>query len=119
MITALVTFTPMTNRADMSPMEKLELYESTAPKYQDIPGLIRKYFMGNGERAGGWYEWETRAQANAYFTPEWRKFIMETYGTDLTVEFFDCPCVVDNSTGTINIAPEITAMAQALTGGEQ
>lgn len=119
MITALVTFVPMPNRAEMSPMEKLDLYEATAPKYQDIPGLIRKYFMGNKDRAGGWYEWESKAQADAYYTTEWRKFITETYGTDLTVEFFDCPCVVDNSAGTIAIAPEIKAMAQALTGNSK
>lgn len=119
MITALVTFVPNGNRSEMSPIEKLALYETTAPKYQDIPGLIRKYFMGNGERAGGWYEWETKAHADAYYTPEWRKFITENYGSDLTLEFFDCPCVVDNSAGTITIAPEVSAMAQALKGAAE
>ena len=109
MITALVTFVPKTDRKSMTPAEKLALYEATAPKYQTIPGLIRKYFMGNGERAGGWYEWETKAHADAYYTPEWEAFITENYGTDLTLEFFDCPCVVDNRAGDYVIDPDLKA----------
>ena len=112
MYTALVTFVPKGDRSSMTPQEKLALYEATAPKYQEIPGLIRKYFMGNGERAGGWYEWETKAHAVAYYTPEWEKFITENYGTDLTVEFFDCPCVVDNRAGDFVIDPEVRLAAQ-------
>ncbi len=116
MITTLVTFIPKSDRSAMTAPEKLELYETTAPNYREIPGLIRKYFMGNGERAGGWYEWETKAHAKAYYTPEWEKFITENYGTDLTVEYFDCPCVVDNDAGKIVIAPELKAMVGAMTG---
>jgi hypothetical protein len=113
MITTLVTFKPRQARSEMTAAEKLALYEATAPKYREIPGLIRKHFMGNGERAGGWYEWETKAHADAYYTAEWKAFITETYGTDLTLEFFDCPAVVDNDSGKIVIAPEVRAAAQA------
>ncbi len=109
MITALVTFVPKSDRSAMTPAEKLALYEATAPKYQNIPGLIRKYFMGNGERAGGWYEWETKVHADAYYTSEWETFITENYGTDLTLEYFDCPCVVDNRAGDYVIDPELKA----------
>ena len=51
MITALVTFKPKQARTSMTAAEKLALYQATSPKYREIPGLIRKYFMGNGERA--------------------------------------------------------------------
>ena len=112
MYTALVTFVPKSDSSSMTPQEKLALYEATAPKYQSIPGLVRKYFMGNGERAGGWYEWETKADADVYYTPEWEAFITENYGTDLAVEFFDCPCVVDNRAGDYIIAPEVRSAAQ-------
>jgi len=115
MITALVTFVPNPGRAEMSPTEKLALYEATAPKYQKIPGLIRKYFMGNAARAGGWYEWETEGHAKAYYTPAWEAFITGTYGTDLTIEYFDCPCVVDNAHGEISIAPEVYAAIENAT----
>jgi hypothetical protein len=109
MITALVTFAPKAGRTEMSPADKLALYEATAPKYQSIPGLIRKYFMGNSERAGGWYEWDSIESAKAYYTPEWEQFITGTYGTYLRIEYFDCPCVVDNANKTITIAPEVYA----------
>ena len=112
MITALVTFVPKSDRTSMTPKEKLALYEATAPKYQTIPGLIRKYFMGNGERAGGWYEWESKAHAEAYYTEEWEKFITDNYGTDLTLEYFDCPCVVDNRAGDFVIDPDLKTAAQ-------
>lgn len=112
MITALVTFKPKQARTSMTAAEKLALYQATSPKYREIPGLIRKYFMGNGERAGGWYEWESKAHADAYYTPEWEAFITENYGTDLTLEFFDCPCVVDNDAGKVVVAPELLAEAQ-------
>ena len=117
MYTALVTFVPKSDSSSMTPQEKLALYEATAPKYQSIPGLVRKYFMGNGERYGGWYEWETKANAHVYYTPEWEAFITENYGADLTVEFFDCPCVVDNRAGDYIIAPEVRSAAQGGAAG--
>ena len=83
------------------------------PNYQKIPGLLRKYYIGEpGKRAGGAYEFETLAHAKAHFTPEWEKFMTDTYGSDLRVEYFDAPCVVDNTVGTITIAPEVRAAAK-------
>lgn len=112
MIFALVTFMPYRKEA-MPAAARLELYERTAPNYQKISGLIRKYYIGEpGKRAGGAYEWETMAHAKAHFTPEWEKFMTDTYGSDLRVEYFDAPCVVDNSAGTITIAPELKAAAE-------
>lgn len=108
MILALVTFVPLRTEAP-SPQALIDLLERTAPRYQTIPGLIRKYYIGQpGQRAGGVYEWESMAHATAYYTPEWHRFMTETYGSDLRVEYFNAPCVVDNSAGTITIAPELT-----------
>lgn len=115
MITALVTFKMAPRDPEMPPEDKLALYEAMAPKYQKIPGLIRKYFMGNADRAGGWYEWETMEHAKDYYTPAWRQFITTTYGTDLTIEYFDCPCVIDNSQDKVFIAPEVIEAAKAST----
>lgn len=112
MILALVTFIPHRNET-MPPGARVELFERTAPKYQKVPGLIRKYYLGNpDQRAGGAYEFETMADAKAYFTPQWEKFMSETYGSDLRVDYFDAPCVVDNTHGTITIAPEVIAAAR-------
>lgn len=112
MIFALVTFVPFRKDA-MPAAARLELYERTAPKYQKIPGLLRKYYIGEpGKRAGGAYEFETMAAAKAYFTSAWEAFMTENYGSDLRVEYFDAPCVVDNTQGTITIAPEVMAEAK-------
>ncbi|MDX2144582.1 MAG: hypothetical protein SFV19_14600 [Rhodospirillaceae bacterium] len=112
MILALVTFAPHRREA-MSARARLELYERTAPRYQKIPGLIRKYYIGEpGQRAGGAYEWETMADAKAYYTPEWEKFMTENYGSDLRVVYFDAPCVIDNRAGTIIMAPDLVAAAK-------
>jgi hypothetical protein len=113
MIFALVTFVPHA-KGPMSAADRLKLIEATAPRYQTIPGLIRKYFMGQpGGRAGGGYEWETKAHADAFYTAAWRADMTAKYGTDLRVEYFDCPAVVDNAAGTINIAAELRGAAAA------
>jgi hypothetical protein len=112
MIFALVTFVPHRKEA-MSAAARLELYERTAPKYQKIPGLLRKYYIGEpGKRAGGAYEFETMAAAKAYFTPAWEQFMIVNYGSDLRVEYFDAPCVVDNTQNLITIAPDVKASAK-------
>lgn len=112
MIFVLVTFVPHA-RAALSARERLELYERTAPKYQKIPGLRRKYYIGEpGKRAGGAYEFDSMAAAQAYFTPTWEDFMTKNYGSDLRVEYFDAPCVVDNTQGVITIDPDVAESAR-------
>ncbi len=56
MITALVEFKlPQ----PMSLDQAKQTFLSTAPKYQGMPGLIRKYYVvsEDGRRAGGVYLW--------------------------------------------------------------
>jgi hypothetical protein len=111
MIFALVTFMPYP-KEPMSPAKRLELFERTAPNYQKIPGLLRKYYIGEpGKRAGGAYEFDTLASAKAHFTPEWEKFMADTYGSDLRVEYFDAPCMVDNTQNIITVEPALRAAA--------
>lgn len=111
MIFALVTFVPHAT-GPMSPAERLKLIEATAPRYRAIPGLIRKYFIGQpGGRAGGAYEWETKAHADAFYTEAWRAEMTAKYGHDVRVDYYDCPAVVDNGAGVITIAPELRAAA--------
>jgi hypothetical protein len=76
---------------------------ASAPKYRQIPGLIRKYFIGSMEtgRAGGAYEWETLEQAKAYHDEQWAQTMRERYGDDLKVEFFHQAAVADNDGGKI------------------
>ena len=47
--------------------EKLRaVLEDAVPRYRKIPGLHRKYFLGNDTHGGGVYEWESREAAGAF-----------------------------------------------------
>ena len=110
MIVAIVTFSPR-HRSELSPAQQRALFAATAPAYLEIPGLLRKYFIGSECRAGGIYEWRSREDAEAFYTEAWRKRITDTYGTELRIEWYDAPCVVDAEGGRIVYAPRIAAAA--------
>lgn len=102
MITALVQFKLP---KPMSVEQAREVFLGTAPRYRDLPGLVRKYYVlsEDGGTAGGVYLWRSRADAEQLYTQSWRDFILEKYGAVPTVTYFDCPVVVDN------VAHEIVA----------
>ncbi len=105
MITAVINF-PL---PDGTTLEKArDLFSATAPRYQAIEGLVRKYYLFDPETGvgGGFYLFEDRAAAEATFSAEWRAFITDRYGADPDVRFFETPVVVDNSLGDIAIAAE-------------
>ena len=87
----------------LSVEEARRIFRSTAPKYQGVPGLVRKYYVlsEDGQSAGGVYLWRSRRDAEALYTDAWKAFVREKYGTDPTLTYLDCPVVVDNSTREI------------------
>jgi hypothetical protein len=100
MITALVQFKlpqPISRKKGQ------EIFLSTAPKYREVPGLLRKYYLlsMDGQTAGGVYLWKSREKADQLYTAEWRKFIWEKYGSRPSVTYFESPVIVDNLTGEI------------------
>jgi hypothetical protein len=100
MITALVQFKlPQPVTRDKA----REIFSSTAPKYRDVPGLIRKYYLlsEDGATAGGVYLWRSREDAEGLYTDDWRGFISEKYGAEPSVHYFATPVVVDNLVGEI------------------
>jgi hypothetical protein len=78
-------------------------FQSTAPKYLNMPGLLRKnYFLTeDGMRAGGVYVWESRAAAARVYTPQWQAFVKAKYGSDPEIVYVDTPVLVDNERGGI------------------
>jgi len=100
MITAFVQFNlpqPVTvNKA-------IEIFSGTAPRYQEIRGLIRKYYLlsQDGKTAGGIYLWNSIEEAKELYNEDWRKFIVDKYGAEPSVQYFHCPVIVDNLTGEI------------------
>ena len=100
MITAIVQFKlpkPMTRD------EAQEIFSTTAPKYRDLQGLIRKYYVlsEDGGTAGGVYLWQSREDAERLYTDDWKKFILDKYGSEPLVTYHESPIIVDNVTGEI------------------
>jgi len=87
----------------MTREEARSIFLSTAPKYQDVAGLLRKSYLlsDDGTTVGGIYLWNSRAEAEAMYTESWRIFVREKYGTEPSVTYFDTPVVVDNLTHEI------------------
>ncbi len=102
MITALVQFKMP---QPISRKQAREMFSSTAQKYRDIAGLIRKYYVlsQDGKVAGGMYLWNSQEDAEQLYTAEWEQFIFDKYGTLPSVTYFDCPVIVDNVVGEIVI----------------
>jgi Putative mono-oxygenase ydhR len=98
MITALVQFdlpSPITLA------EATRRFEASAPKYQNLPGLVRKYYVvaEDGRRAGGVYLWESRQAAEAVYSGEWRERVAALYGSVPAITWFETPVIVDNAMG--------------------
>jgi putative monooxygenase ydhR len=74
-----------------------------APKYREVPGLIRKYFVisQDGVSAGGVYLWKSQHDAERLYTADWKKSIQERFGSAPVVTYFESPVVVDNVAGSI------------------
>ena len=90
----------------MSIEEAKGTFLSTAPKYQKMPGLIRKYYFlsEDGSKAGGIYLWESRSHADQVYTEEWKAFVRGKYGSDPSLTHLACPVIVDNTTHQITSA---------------
>ena len=100
MITALVQFKlpqPMTTDKAQS------VFAETAPKYREVKGLVRKYYLlsEDGETAGGVYLWKSRQAAAQLYTDDWKAFIEQKYGTRPSITYFASPVIVDNLVGQI------------------
>ena len=103
MITALVEFRLP---SPISLEEATRRFEESAPKYRNLAGLVRKYYLRSqdGRVAGGIYLWESRQAAERVYDGEWRARVGRLYGAEPTITWFDSPVIVDNATGTITKA---------------
>ena len=100
MITVIVEFKL---QKSMSVDEARTTFLSTSPKYQAMPGLIRKYYFLSEDdcKAGGIYLWQSRPHAEHVYTEDWRNFVRGKYGSDPSLTYLECPVVVDNTTHQI------------------
>ena len=95
MITALVQF----NLPEPLAKDKArDVFLQSAPKYREVQGLIRKYYILNedGTSAGGVYLWSSMESAKQFFSQEWKNFIISKYGVSPSITYFHSPVIVDN-----------------------
>jgi hypothetical protein len=100
MITALVQFRlpqPVTRE------KAKEVFLGSAPKYREVPGLVRKYYVlsQDGTTAGGVYLWRSRADAERLYTEEWKGVVRGRYGAEPAITYFESPVIVDNQSNEI------------------
>jgi len=100
MITAVVQFAI---RQPVTREKAREMFLATAPRYREVSGLVRKYYLLSEDRGsvGGVYLWKSLSDAERMYSGEWRSFIKERYGAEPSVTYFDSPVIVDNAAGVI------------------
>ena len=103
MITAIVRYTlpPSIDRDDCRAH-----FEKIAPGFREPKGLISKHFIcevdkSAGATAGGVYQWETLEDARAFYSGPWLQGIIDRYGMEPSIEFFDVFALTDNPSGTV------------------
>jgi len=72
-------------------------FRQAVPQYQQIPGLVRKYFTRDDTSFGGMYLWRNRAAAEAWYNPQWRQTVRARYGVDPEVRYFAAPVVIEGA----------------------
>jgi len=86
----------------MSQSACAEHFRAIAPRFRDVPGLIRKQFIcAEDGWAGGVYLWQTREDAEAFYAGPWLDGIRDRYGMDPQIRFFETPCITDNAIGAV------------------
>ena len=95
MITEFVTFALPKG---MTRGQLVENYKQTAPKWRQNPDLLRKNYLFDQASGlgGGVYLWKTMAAAMRWHDESWRKKVVELYGSEPTIRYFETPIVVDN-----------------------
>ena len=102
MITTLVQF-QIEGSDQVEAIKKV--FADSVPRYQQVPGLLRKYYVISEDhtRAGGVYLWKAREDADALYTDEWKQMIRDKYGSDPVISYFESPVIVDNQHGETHI----------------
>jgi hypothetical protein len=105
MITAIVQFKVP---AGTTREQVFENMHKAAPRFQGMPGLIRKTFLFDQARGigGGVYTWESRDAAEKVYAEggPWRTSIRTIYGVDPDIAIYETPVIVDNTVDEIQTA---------------
>jgi len=84
-----------------------EHFHKIAPGFQQVQGLISKHFIWSESGwAGGVYQWQTLADAKAFYSGSWLDGIVERYGMQPQIEFYEVFALTDNARRTVELFEE-------------
>jgi heme-degrading monooxygenase HmoA len=101
MITAIVEYTlpPSIGR-----QECLEHFTAIAPGFREIPGFRRKHFLySDAGVGGGVYLWDSREDAERFYSGPWLDGIRSRYGVDPKITYFETLVICDVADSDIRI----------------
>jgi hypothetical protein len=102
MITAVVTFKLP---PDMTREKWRDHNKSVSPRFQTIPGLIRKQFLYDGKgNGGGMYLWESREAAEACYKGPWKDAVAAIAQSEPTIAWFETAVIVDNQSRDVTVS---------------
>ena len=110
MITAIVRYKlPPT----IGKNECLAHFHKIAPGFAKEKGFIRKQFIWNENGiAGGVYQWETLADAKAFYQGPWLDGILARYGVYPEIEYFLTIAVAEQSGEVMYTEPPVRSVAR-------
>jgi hypothetical protein len=84
--------------AGVTPNQILTAFEEAAPKFRNVPGLLRKQFLRAKDcrTAGGVYLWNDEQAARAFMSERVLPMIRAKFQVEPTIEFYDSPVIVEN-----------------------
>ena len=79
------------------------MFAKTAQRYFGVPGLVRKYFGYSDDRLSvvGTYLWESKAHADAFYSPEWIAGVKSRWGSMPAKTEWQVPQVVEGAEGRV------------------
>jgi len=84
-----------------------EHFHKIAPGFRQVQGLISKHFIcSEGGWAGGVYQWERLEDAKAFYSGPWLDGIVQRYGMQPQIDFYEVFAVTDNASGTVELFNE-------------
>jgi hypothetical protein len=66
-----------------------DVFEHATPACEQVPGLLRKYYLAGEGPGSGLYFWADRQAAERFYNAAWRRELAARFGVDPEVLFIE------------------------------
>jgi quinol monooxygenase YgiN len=66
-----------------------EVFEQAIPASEQVPGLLRRYYLAGDGPGSGLYFWADRQAAERYYSAAWRRELETRFGVEPEVLFIE------------------------------